>query len=363
MNQLASLSYEQWQSGYHSTTIRQNPSYSWMDWSQDGCSAGALGFRKAFLYGCLRHDFSWRTMAVLEGIDGVRGRIWNERNRHVADVKFKNDNFASCEEIYPEGDRESSIEITSAWLGCRTGAIAFYNLILIPYRSATTSEVESVDDNPSFIAMPASVCSYASNPSNRCLPINYVELDGKPFAPQNISRIPTDKPIALTVVRANLQSEDGPQTLQGLTYRRTGDLRLEASYPLVVKGTKDIDCADHTSGNTYVYADSDDFDYWNPVNDTLLKKTQVYVKSCRATDSGETDDALLELHPMITKWRYSHQRYMTVPEVLRVRHYENINAVDLSTSLSPDPSVWGGDLALSSAGAWSSPIRSTPVPT
>ena len=45
-------------------------------------------YRTKFYYGCLRHDFMWRTMAVL---DQATGRVWNERNRYVADQMFLTD--------------------------------------------------------------------------------------------------------------------------------------------------------------------------------------------------------------------------------------------------------------------------------
>ena len=63
---------------------------AWMDWSEDGCSVPSelIPYRTKFYYGCLRHDFMWRTMAVL---DQATGRVWNERNRFVADQMFLTD--------------------------------------------------------------------------------------------------------------------------------------------------------------------------------------------------------------------------------------------------------------------------------
>ena len=65
---------------------------AWMDWSEDGCSLPDnlifAPYRTKFYHGCLRHDFMWRTMAVL---DRATGRVWNERNRFVADQMFLTD--------------------------------------------------------------------------------------------------------------------------------------------------------------------------------------------------------------------------------------------------------------------------------
>ena len=71
---------------------------AWMDWSEDGCSVPDLAarfapYRTKFYYGCLRHDFMWRTMAVL---DQATGRVWNERNRYVADQMFLTDHQVYC---------------------------------------------------------------------------------------------------------------------------------------------------------------------------------------------------------------------------------------------------------------------------
>jgi hypothetical protein len=71
-----------------------------MDWSQDACSTPKFvpnWYNDDFNGGCLRHDLMWRSLAVA---DAGTGRVWNERNRLVADRGFRADNYAACAELY-----------------------------------------------------------------------------------------------------------------------------------------------------------------------------------------------------------------------------------------------------------------------
>ena len=73
LNTLRALSRIDWGAQYD--TLRREPAYSWMDWSQDACSTPHLvptAYNDDFREGCLRHDLSWRTMAVA---DAGTGRV------------------------------------------------------------------------------------------------------------------------------------------------------------------------------------------------------------------------------------------------------------------------------------------------
>ena len=91
-----------WTSTYD--TLRRTSSYSWMDWSADGCSVDfevnvVTGSRSnLFNTACLRHDLAWRTLAVIDDGDGD---VWNQRNRLAADRKFLSDLEDICEDTYP----------------------------------------------------------------------------------------------------------------------------------------------------------------------------------------------------------------------------------------------------------------------
>ena len=70
----------------YATWVRNYPTHmarsanSWMDWSEDGCSVPdwtaqislVRPFTNQYIHACERHDFMWRTLAVL---DAGTGRI------------------------------------------------------------------------------------------------------------------------------------------------------------------------------------------------------------------------------------------------------------------------------------------------
>ena len=43
----------------------------------------------------------------------------------------------------------------------------------------------------------------------RCLPINYIKYEGKPFAAEKISALPVRVPLKTEVIRANQQEDEG----------------------------------------------------------------------------------------------------------------------------------------------------------
>ncbi len=72
---------------------------SWFDWSTDGCSAPLVGdtgrsfdFREA----CIRHDFGYRNLRLLESRYGSGRTYWNATNRKRVDQQFLNDMKAHC---------------------------------------------------------------------------------------------------------------------------------------------------------------------------------------------------------------------------------------------------------------------------
>ena len=344
LNRLANLPYAEWRSSYND--LRQSADYQWMDWSQDGCSGPNLWYHDDFYYGCLRHDLSWRTLAV---IDRSTGRVWNERNRYAADLRFKKDNIAYCDQRH--GSRTTRAVQSAKWK-CTIASNAYYRAVrgFAGYRkNLTIAEKESVSNRPDYIITAVESCSYAVNPDNRCLPINYLELDGKPLAPHNIARIPTGQVILLHSVRANQQSMKGSPDNAGNTgyYRSTGELRIRSNYPLLASSSPNIDCSDYVNP-AFVYAESDDYPVHNL--DSVLKIHPLYVKICRATSASEQSKALLEINPV---WAASggdslFSRYI-IGQGKRVRHYQNIKAMNLDVELSPNPDQF----SFAPDGSWS----------
>lgn len=346
LNALVTLSYTQWRSQYD--TLRKNSGHNWMDWSQDGCSAHFVGYGNEFKYGCLRHDLSWRTLPV---IDGATGRVWNERNRYAADRKFSADNTAYCDYVYPLSSSSSSSRMPNR-RQC-LGKVGQYDFGLkhLAHRlgknrgDPSASEKRSIGSDFRFtVATSATTgsCSYASNSSNRCLPINYLTLDGKPFAPQNIERLPVGLPVKLQVVRANHQSVDGApsQTLgrgsQTGTIGNTGELLLRAKFPLRAAATSSVVCPSTDADaddpdDSEVYAANSGY----PLGtlDNTLKTTTVYVKVCQPINGSETSSELLELLPVRAVYSQSLEPPPADPPHTwqtsiggRVRHYENLRA-------------------------------------
>ena len=71
----------------------------WFDWSTDGCSAPLIGdtgrsfnFREA----CVRHDFGYRNLKLLESRYGTGRTFWSATNRKRVDQQFLNDMKAHC---------------------------------------------------------------------------------------------------------------------------------------------------------------------------------------------------------------------------------------------------------------------------
>ena len=337
LNSLTSYTYESWKNSYDS--LRNNSVYNWMDWSNDGCFGLDIGYHTDFYHGCLRHDLSWRTLPV---IDGATGRIWNERNRYAVDLKFQADNLARCGEANPFNGRTSDGTLLHSV--CSIAAQGYYQAVrrLAGYRSSVSSdERTSTTLQSNFIEYPATTTTATvdcSGSNNRCLPINYLKLDGKPFAPQNIVRLPTNASVKIQVVRANHQSVAQPPSIslnRGTHSGRpgnSGELLLRAKYPLRASKSSIIPCPSAS--------DPDPSDVYIDVNgyplvtiDKALKETNVYLKVCRPITEDEENDALLELLPVRAVYAQSLEPHPADPPYVwqtsiggRVRHYENLKA-------------------------------------
>ena len=203
------------------------------------------------------------------------------------------------------------------------------------------------------------------NSTNRCLPIYRLELKGKPFAPQRISRFPSGAELQLQVVRANLQSIGGPPenysstTLTAYEPLNTGDLRLTAKYPLMISESSNITCS-NSSTYTYVYADQQNYALPHP-NDQLLKSTLVYLKMCRVTTLSEESSELLEIHPVQAIPLQNGSYHPSIGD--RVNHQEGIKIALLTANLLPDPdtSIFNNSDTLTVIP--SAPLPSTPAAT
>ena len=94
----------------------------------------------------------------------------------------------------------------------------YYGAIRVPYRFATTdAEDNSVDstheDYYHGIELMGSQNCAAAN--NRCLPINYIKYEGKPFAAEKISALPVRAPLEMEVIRANGTPRPGVGGVEG----------------------------------------------------------------------------------------------------------------------------------------------------
>ena len=205
MNAIHDLSHATWESYYE--YLRKNGELAWVDWSQDGCSAPpvTLGiWDDDFEYGCLRHDMTWRTLPI---IDEGTGRIWNERNRWIADTRFQDDSNEACNADFPEGGNLFQDGQRAICLGASS---SFFQIIRHWKYDGNLepAETTSVNANGDFIEYPddntVSQVSCAP-PTGRCLPVHYATLEGRPFAPANLEYITTGKTAELKIVRANLQ--------------------------------------------------------------------------------------------------------------------------------------------------------------
>ena len=335
LNSHVALSYSAWVNSY--ATLRNDNAKQWMDWSQDGCSApvGGVGFSTIFHMGCLRHDHMWRSMAV---IDQATGRVWNERNRYRADKKFLEDNERTCALKHPMEDEESLLIL------CSGVANVFYYSVknISGNRAATTAEKSSVDvstDSAYHAGMKVlsvTDCNYLTNADNRCLPINYVERNGNPLAPQNLDMVPSGTAIELYAVRANQQSREGPPnpvrppSRQQRPLRKTGDLVLTVAIPFIISPYRSLSCSNQSESARTLYIESDTY----PVAtaDASLKKKLFYLKAC--STAATPDDPQMELEAVVAR-RTQSRYYVTTGS--RVRHYQNMNVQRPRASFSPRP--------------------------
>ncbi len=72
----------------------------WFDWSTDGCSApliGDTGLSFNFREACVRHDFGYRNLKLLESRYGRGHTYWNASNRKRVDQQFLTDMKAHCQ--------------------------------------------------------------------------------------------------------------------------------------------------------------------------------------------------------------------------------------------------------------------------
>ena len=285
MNQLNFLvldySYFNWTLFYK--TQRQKTSYEWMDWSTDNCSVPQEAtlipridyYKDHFLYPCLRHDLSWRSLAALEASytgsgDPLSGYVWNEHNRFIVDRQFHKDMLSKCEAIACEGAADAYHEVIRRWAGFRSDTPpAIYTTSRIAYKSSQ-------------------VCSHSSNRNNTCLPINYIQFQGKPLAARKYVRLPKGYEYEMQVVYGNQQSVRGGPKTGNSSYRRTRDLHIKATWPLKVSGRSGISCGSTPYGSARItdyYADDSRQPSRSTYTDEKLKRTSIYVKLCERTSS------------------------------------------------------------------------------
>ena len=346
LNYIRDLLYGTWAGQYD--TLRTNPNYSWMDWSQDGCSSPSLASMYTHAYGhaCLRHDFMWRTLAVA---DEATGRIWNERNRWVADKGLQDDATAGCNATYTNWYHLPALN------ACIGTANLFYATVRIwKYdENRTSDETVSTDLRPTdYIQYPSATaiidCGVVGS-SNKCLPIHYVEIDGRPFSPQNIPYIAQGRTVAMQVVRANLQAPEGPPT--AVNYGKTGELVLNVTWPLRAAKTE-VSAACPTDRSTGRGVQTVYLDYSTyvpptqpPTLDKTLKRTTLYVTACDVTTLSQENDDLLDFRPREATYNPTTQ-WTRLQTGEQIRHYENIKpnysvGTPLSLSVSGEAEVYG----------------------
>jgi hypothetical protein len=71
----------------------------WFDWSNDGCSAplvGSTGRSFDFRAACIRHDFGYRNLQLLERRYGGDGRFWTHTSRRRVDDQLYADMRTHC---------------------------------------------------------------------------------------------------------------------------------------------------------------------------------------------------------------------------------------------------------------------------
>ena len=316
-----------------------------------------------FYYGCLRHDFMWRTMAVL---DQATGRVWNERNRFVADQMFLTDHQIYCAfDNLDNPNLATNMACLAAaktyHLGVRTGAGFRENLADSERNSVTYGHDDYVSG---LVPAPAANCGLRSN---RCLPINYLEYEGKPLVPKGLASIPQGVVLEMQLVRANQYAVKGPPVNRIITdpfddgWRKTGEIRFSAHTPFMVGKMSALDCTNQAVG-AGVYVDSGEYpipanpDGTTPPPDTEIKRTSVFVKACLATTGEQEAAPQLEMYPVEARRELGMAGFVKRAGggLLggRVRHYQDINAIIPAARMTPDPSRY----TIAAAGTWYGPV-------
>ena len=328
MNAIHDLSAPSWETYYE--YLRKNGELAWVDWSQDGCSTPPVTmgiWDDDFEFGCLRHDMTWRTLPI---IDEGTGRIWNERNRWIADTRFEDDNNAACNADFAGGGLfQRAKRIT-----CLGASWTFFQLVRHWKYDGTLepTEVTSVNADGDFIVFPSqtSVSSVSCAPPNgRCMPVHYATLDGRPFAPANLGYIKTGQTVQLEIVRAHLQYGEGPPTKDGLDRDHPlgdpvniGELTLKVKYPARADKNSVVSCLT-TSEQTF-YIDSEFYNSTKNSEDQSIRDTTLNVKICRDTTTSDPVE-LISFYPRQAYYHYAEDdpRYKDDD---RVRHYQNVVA-------------------------------------
>ncbi len=341
INDIRDMAYSDWETEYQDTRV--NPRYAWMDWSNDGCSGPdwAKGVKRyadtAYTAACLRHDYTWRTLAV---IDQGTGRIWNERNRWVADETFQKDAYRGCDAAYPQ-DEEWPNESN---FGCRGAVDIAYTLIRSwqydPNRNS--AEEKSTKAKPEdYIPFPSATARIdcgAAGSSNRCLPIHYLEVSGRPLNPRNTPYIAQSRVIKMYTVRANLQAPDGApiRTFRSVgQYKPTGELAIKVNWPLrasTVESAAVCPSLPRSQGEQTVYVNHDTYvpNVTPADDDDELKKVPFYVIACATTTDDHEESELLKFNRMEARYLPSARAFQTTVGD-QVRTYEQIHSESCPT--------------------------------
>ena len=362
LNAILSDTYDAWVQNYPTHMARA--SNSWMDWSEDGCSVPdfaanfsiSVSNATKFIHACERHDFMWRTLAVL---DAGTGRVWHERNRFVADNRLNTDLWGACLQHHYWGDNYN----LPAYRACRTVGNGFHAIIRnwSGYRTTLLpDELNSVTYGNSAYrtgyTMLASDADCIVN-TNRCLPITYMEFNGKPFAPKRLASMPVGIPMKMTLVRANHASVTGlpidvvVHPAFDNPWQNTGELKFSAKQPFVVSQSPTVTCAERQTIRD-LYADSGEYPIpASAVSTERLKRTDVYVLACSPTTDAQELVPQLEAHLVQA---FKHRSGSMITRIgKRIRHFQNINAEWPPATLTPDPAT----LTVTQASTWYGPVR------
>ena len=190
--------------------------------------------------------------------------------------------------------------------------------------------------------------------SNRCLPIQYVTRNGLPFVPQNYDIIPTGTAIELQIIRANLQSVDGPPdpsnptTGENRNLENTGDLYMFVHAPFIISESRKLSCA---TPNRTLYAGTSIYNPNTVEPDTDWKAKTFYLKACGLTSSTALGSPQFEIKP-VRAYRIQGGYYRTDNTGDNVRSYQNMNARPPRANLSPRPDT----TAILTPGRWYGPF-------